>query len=114
MSAAWDAALLTNDASAFAGFATDDWVFVSPAGLTPRSDIVDWIATGRLAHHTMRTIGAPRVIELGGTVIVTARKASSGTWDGVPYTADEFISEVYVRRDRRWWCVVSHKSPVER
>ena len=113
MSAAWDAALLTNDATAFAEFATDEWVFVSPVGLTPRSDIVDWIASGRLAHHTMQTIGAPRVIELGETVIVTARKASSGTWEGAAYAADELITEVFVRRDGSWRCVLSHKCPVE-
>ena len=88
-------------------------MFVGPAGLTPRSDIVDWIASGRLAHHTMQTVGAPRVIAVGETVVVTARKASSGTWDGVPYQADELITEVFVRRNGRWWCVLSHKCPVE-
>ena len=94
VSAAWDAALVTNDADAFARFVTDDWVYIGPAGATSRADVIDSIATGRLAHHTMRTIGEPRVAVHGDTVIVTARKASSGTWDGVAYTADEWIAEV--------------------
>ena len=113
VSAAWDDALVTNDADAFARFVTDDWVYVGPAGATSRADVIDSIATGRLAHHTMRTIGEPRVAVHGDTVIVTARKASSGTWDGVAYTADEWIAEVFVRDHGRWRSALSAKCPVE-
>jgi uncharacterized protein (TIGR02246 family) len=114
VSAAWDAALVANDAEAFAGFVTDDWVYVGPAGATTKADVIGSIARGRLAHHTMRTIGSPRVAAYDDTVIVTARKASSGAWDGVTYAADEWISEVFVRQDGRWRCAISHKCPVER
>jgi ketosteroid isomerase-like protein len=113
VSADWDAALVANDAAAVAGFMADDWVYVGPEGPTPKTELIGWIETGRLAHHTMVTIGKPRVAAHRDTAIVTARKASSGTWDGVPYTADEWISEVFVRRSGRWTCVLSHKSSVE-
>jgi ketosteroid isomerase-like protein len=112
VSAAWDDALVRNDADAVASFMADDWVFVSPDGITPKADIIGWIAAGRLAHHSMTVVGDDRVARAGDTVVVTARKASSGTWDGVPYTADEWISEVYVHADGRWLCVISHKAPV--
>ena len=112
-SAAWDAALIDNDAGAVASFMADEWVFVSPSGITPKAALIEWIATGRLAHHAMEAIGPPRVAIHGDVVIVTARKASSGTWDGASYTADEWISEVFVRRDGRWTCVLSHKAAVE-
>ena len=110
VSAAWDEALIGNDASLVASFMTDDWVYVGPDGVSPKSDIIGWIASGRLAHYTMTVLGADRVVRAGDAVLVTARKASSGTWDGVPYTADEWISEVYVRRDGRWRCVLSQKT----
>ena len=60
----------------------------------------------------MTVVGADRVVRAGDAVLVTARKASSGVWDGVPYTADEWISEVYVHMDRRWRCALSQKTEV--
>ncbi|MGN9909787.1 nuclear transport factor 2 family protein [Phytohabitans sp. LJ34] len=112
-SAVRDEALVGNDAARIAGYLTDDWVYVGPDGVTPKADIIGWIASGRLAHHSMGAVGAERVARVGDdTVVVSARKASSGTWDGVAYTADEWISEVYVRVAARWRCAFSQKSPV--
>src|SRR5690348_5075407 len=94
VSAARDAALVGNDASLIASFMTDDWVYVGPTGATPKADIIGWIASGRLVHHTMTLVGGDRVAPAADTVVFTARKLSSGIWDGAPYTADEWISEV--------------------
>ena len=113
VSAAWDAALVANDAGAVASFMADEWVFVSPSGITPKAELIDWIAIGRLVHHAMDTVGPPRVAMHGDMAILTARKMSSGTFDGVSYTADEWISEVFVRRDERLTCVLSHKAAAE-
>jgi ketosteroid isomerase-like protein len=111
-SALRDEALVTNDAARIAGYMTDDWVYVGPNGITPKADIVGWIASGRLAHHSMETVGPDRVVRAGDAVVVTARKASSGVLDGVPYTADEWMSEIYVRVDGAWRCSFSQKSPI--
>jgi ketosteroid isomerase-like protein len=110
VSAAWDAALIRNDAPLVASFMTDDWVYVGPIGATPKAEIIGWIVSGRLAHHTMTVVGDERVVLAGDTVLLTARKVSSGTWDGAPYTADEWISEVYVRTDGGWRCALSQKT----
>ena len=110
VSAAWDEALVGNDAAAVASFMTDDWVYVGPAGITPKTDIIGWIASGRLAHHTMTLVGHDRLARVGDTFVLTARKASSGTWDGSPYTTEEWISELYVREGGRWRCAFSQKS----
>ena len=112
VSAALDAALIGNDTPLIASFMTDDWVYIGPTGATPKADIIGWIASGRLAHHSMMVVGADRVARAGDAVLVTARKASSGSWDGVPYTADEWISEVYVHTDGRWRCALSQKTEV--
>ena len=61
VSAAWDAALVDNDAGAVASFMADEWVFVSPSGITPKAELIEWIAMGRLAHHAMEPVGPPRV-----------------------------------------------------
>jgi ketosteroid isomerase-like protein len=110
LSAAWDAALVANDAAAVARFMADEWVFVSPDGITPKADIVGWIASGRLVHHSMEVVGSERIVVHGDTAILTARKASTGSWDGVPYSADEWLNEVYMRQaGGNWLCVLSHK-----
>jgi hypothetical protein len=49
VSAAWDAALIGNDAALVASFMTDDWGYVDPNGFTPKADVIGWIASGRLA-----------------------------------------------------------------
>jgi ketosteroid isomerase-like protein len=107
-----DAALITNDASRIASFMTADWVYVGPDGITPRADIIGWIASGRLAHDQMTTVGVDHVVRAGDAVVVTARKISAGVWDGGSYTADEWISEIYVQEDATWRCAFSQKSPV--
>jgi ketosteroid isomerase-like protein len=113
ISVARDAVLVTNDAEAIAASMSDDWVYVGPTGPIPKTDIIGWIATGRLAHHEMRTVDGPRVAAHGDTVLVTARMASAGIWDGVAYTADEWITDVYSRTGGRWLCILSQKCPVD-
>jgi ketosteroid isomerase-like protein len=112
VAAAFDEVLVGNDAAAVASFMTEDWVYVGPDGITPKSDIIGWIDSGRLAHHTMTVVGGERLARVGDTVVLTARKASSGTWDGSPYTTEEWISEVYVRENGRWRCAFSQKCDV--
>jgi ketosteroid isomerase-like protein len=113
VAAARHAALVTNDAEAVGDAMTDDWVYVGPTGATPKADLIGWIAAGDLAHHVMTTVGEPRVAAYGNTVIVTERVASTGAWKGAAYTADEWISDVYVRQGGRWLCALSQKCPAE-
>ncbi len=108
-SAAMFEALISNHASLVADFMTDDWVHVSATGVTPKADVIDWIASGRLVHHSM-TVVSERLVRLGEAVLVTTRRASSGTWDGAPYTADEWVSDIYVEVDGSWRCALSHKT----
>ena len=105
-----DAALVGNDAALIGGHMSEDWGYVDANGFTPKADVVGWIASGRLAHHRMETVGGERVVRVGDTVVTTARVASSGTWDGVPYTTDEWISEVYVRVEGQWRVAFTQKT----
>lgn len=84
ISAAWDAALVANDATAVARFMADDWVYVGATGTTPKVDIVGWITSGRLVHHSMQMISPARVAVYGDAVVVSARKASTGAWRALP------------------------------
>lgn len=112
-SAAWDAALVANEPEMVASFMADDWVYVGPSGPIAKADLIGRIATDRLRHDSMELVGQPRVAVVGDAAILTSHKASTGSWNGVPYAADEWISEVFVRRHGRWVCVLSHKCPAE-
>jgi len=48
----------------------------------------------------------------GGTIVLTARKTSAGAWEGTRYTADEWITEVYVHTGDGWRCALSQMTPV--
>ncbi|WP_426502426.1 hypothetical protein ACPPVO_32850 [Dactylosporangium sp. McL0621] len=50
--------------------------------MTPKSDIIGWIASGRLRHDRMTSVGPEHVVHAGDTIVLTARKTSVGTWDG--------------------------------
>ncbi|MFI7065069.1 nuclear transport factor 2 family protein [Kribbella sp. NPDC050124] len=111
VAAAFDEVLVGNDAEQVGNHLTDDWAYVGPDGIVPKSDLVDWIASGRLAHHTMTVVGDERLVRVGDTFVYTARKASSGSWDGTPYTTEEWITDLYVRHNGRWRCAFTQKTP---
>lgn len=109
-SAEWDRIIIGNDAEQAGSFMADDWVYVGPTGPTYRADLLGWIKDGRLAHHSMRVVGGERVVRVGDVIVLTARKASTGSWDGSPYTADEWISQVWVETPAGWRCAFSQKT----
>ena len=114
-SAAMVEALISNDAPLVASFMTDDWVHVAATGVTPKADIIGWIASGRLAHPSMTVARGERVVRGLATPFSSphARRARA-PWDGVPYTADEWVSDIYVHTDGRWRCALSHKTDAVR
>ena len=107
-----DAMLISNDAELIASYWTDDWVAIDSTGITPKADLIGWIASGRLQHHSMTSVGGERIARVGDAVILTARKASSGSWDGESYIVEEWISQIYVRSDGRWLQAFCHKATV--
>lgn len=107
-----DTVLVTNDADEIAAGFADEWVSVDARGYTTKAELIDWIRSGRLAHHSMRTAGDLRVQVSGDTAILTARKASTGAWEGAAYSTEEWITDVLQWRDGCWVCVFTHKTPI--
>lgn len=110
---AFTQALLANDAGAVAEFMSEDWIYVGPGGITTKSELIGWIATGRLAHHSFELIGDERIAVHGATVLITAHRRSTGTWEGTPYATHEWLSEVYMKVAGRWRCLLSHRADAE-
>jgi len=104
-------AMISNDVARISACITEDWVLVTPeAGVLPRSRILHVIETGELEHDTM-TKDVGRVKVYGEVALVTARARNTGRFKGQPISADEWVTDVYLRIDGRWLCVLTHLTP---
>ena len=108
--AAWDRAMVGNDADEIARFMADEWVIIGSDGkCSGKSEFLAHIRNGRLTHHTMTTEDADVRIYNGVGVLI-ARGISAGHYDGQPFHEIERQSNVFVKRDGAWRCVLTHLS----
>jgi ketosteroid isomerase-like protein len=105
---AWAAAIVANDPARIASFVTDDWVIISDSGISAGTDLLALVASGDLTHSAMAAVGRPRIRVLGATAIVTARITNTAHYQGHRFDADEWTTDVYVRRNGRWLCALTH------
>ena len=104
----WAAAIVANDADRIARFMADDWVIVSESGISGRAQFLDLVASGALMHSAMDRVSDARIETYGDTAVVTARVTNTAHFDGRRFDADEWTTDVLVRRNDRWLCVLSH------
>jgi ketosteroid isomerase-like protein len=108
---AWAAAIVANDAGRIAGFMADDWVIVSDTGISAREDFLAVVRSGDLTHSAMDRAGDARIRVYGDTAVLTARVTNTAHHLGRRFDADEWTTDVFVRREGRWLCVLSHITP---
>jgi ketosteroid isomerase-like protein len=111
LSAAWDLAMISNDADAIGRFMADDWVIVSASGVTTRDDFLAVVASGALTHQTFRG-DIISVRPYGDAAVVTGRVRNNGHYNGEAFSADEWTTDVFARHNDSWRCVHSHITPV--
>lgn len=93
---------------------TSDWVLVdSQGGIIPQEGFFKVIEEGSLSHSTM-TNKILRVKVYGDVALVTSRGLNTGTWQGQPLEADEWITDVYKKENDQWLCVLTHLTPVKK
>lgn len=110
---AFNTAMISNDPAKIAACVSDDWILVTPeAGPVPRARILDVIASGRLTHATM-TKRATHAQVLGDVAWITGRGQNTGTFNGQPIAADEYVTDIYHRVDGTWRCVLTHLTPAQ-
>ncbi len=103
----------SNDIEEIAACITDDWILVTPeAGPVPRSRILDVIRSGMLTHATM-TKTATHAAVVGDMAWITGRGQNSGTFNGEPIEADEYVTDVYRHVDGKWLCMLTHLTPAQ-
>jgi ketosteroid isomerase-like protein len=108
----WAAAIVSNDAGRIAAFMADDWVIVSESGISPKEHLLSVVESGELSHSAMDRVGETRVRVYGDTAIMTGRVTNTAHHRGRRFDADEWTTDVFVRRDGRWLCVLSHITAV--
>lgn len=104
----WLAALVANDAERIAEFVSDDWVFVSASGVFEGSGFLALVREGTLSHSMMERVGEPRIRVYGEAATLTVRVRNTAHYEGKRVDADEWITDVFARRDGRWLCVLTH------
>ena len=109
---AWSEAIVSDDADRIAAFMADDWVIVSWSGVTAREDFLSYVRSGVLGHSRMEGVGERRVRVYGDTAVLTVRVLSTAQYGGEDIDADEWTTDVFVRRDGDWRCVLTHITPV--
>jgi uncharacterized glyoxalase superfamily protein PhnB/ketosteroid isomerase-like protein len=103
----WNRAVVANDADAIAAFAEPDWTFVGEDGIHSGAQFLRSVAAGRVTHdHMTSEIHDVRVH--GDIAVVVARVRNSGTYEGSAFTLDEWSTDVFVARNGRWRCLLTH------
>jgi ketosteroid isomerase-like protein len=114
LEAAFNDAMISNDVDRIAACVGDDWLLITPeAGPIPRKAILEAIASGRLIHATMSKQALHAQV-MDDVAWITGRGQNTGTFRGQPMEADEWITDVYHRREGVWRCVLTHLTPATR
>lgn len=86
--------MIANDADAIGSFMADEWVIVS--------------------ERSFEMVGEPRIKMYGNTAVLTGRVVNTAHFAGQTFEANEWTSDVFVKRDGKWLCVLSHITPVDK
>ncbi|GGX76949.1 hypothetical protein GCM10007160_00120 [Litchfieldella qijiaojingensis] len=109
---AFNQAVVSNDVAEISACIADDWVLVTPeAGPVSREGFLKAVGEGVLSHSSMSK-DIDRVRVYGNVAVVTGRGRNTGMFKGAPISADEWVTDVYVKTEGRWICVLTHLTPV--
>ena len=104
----WAAAMVANDADRIGSYMADDWVIVSERGISTKEDFLAFVRSGQLTHSMFEMVGDARIREYGDTAVLSARVVNTAHFGGQQFDADEWTTDVFVRRDGKWLCALSH------
>lgn len=104
----WWRAIVSNDAERIGSFMADDWVIVSDSGVASKEQFLSFVRSGELTHSAMDRVSDARVRVYGDSAVLTSRVTNTAHYGGRRFDADEWTTDVFVRRDGHWLCVLSH------
>ena len=111
---AWDRAMVENDADAIGRFMADEWTIVGADGsLGDKASFLELVRSGVLSHDVMTTEDV-QVRVYGDVAVLIARGVSGGMYQEHPFLEAERSSNVFVKRNGEWRCVLTHLSRMAR
>ena len=106
----WDLAMVRNDADAIGRYMADDWTIVGPEGsMIDKATFLGLVKSGTLTHDVMESEDF-RIRSYGSTAVVLARVVSGGKYQGQAFREVEQSSNVFVKQQGQWKCVLTHLS----
>jgi ketosteroid isomerase-like protein len=107
-------AVISNSIDEIKNCITNDWVLIDEqGGILPQERFFHVLEQGWLSHSTM-TKEVLRVKVYGDIALITGRGQNTGTWQGKPLAADEWVTDVYKKENDKWLCVLTHLTPVKK
>jgi ketosteroid isomerase-like protein len=101
-------AIVRNDLEGIGRLVTDDWIIVDPNGeIVDRARFFEVIKSGALTHDMMESEDF-RVRVYGDSAVVTGLTRTKGKFMGQEFSTRERATDVFVKRDGRWQCVLTH------
>ena len=101
-------AIIKNDLESIGRIVADDWIIVDPNGeIVDRRRFFEVIKSGALTHDIMESEDF-RVRVYGESAVVTAITSTKGKFMGQEFSTRERATDVFVKRDGRWQCVLTH------
>jgi hypothetical protein len=100
-------AIIKNDSQEIEQFLADDWIIVDSDGhIIEKSKFLAIVKSGTLTHDTMN-LETPRIRLYENTAVITGRASSSGKYLGVQFTTLERSTDLFVKIEGRWRCVLT-------
>ena len=101
-------AIVKNDLEGIGRLVTDDWIIIDPNGeIVDRARFFEVIKSGALTHDMMESEDF-RVRVYGDSAVVTGVTRTKGKFMGQEFSTQERATDVFVKRDGRWQCVLTH------
>jgi ketosteroid isomerase-like protein len=104
--------IVSNDLEGLGRLVADDWIIIDPNGeIVDRARFFEVIKSGSLTHDIMESEDL-RVRVYGDSAVVTAVTRTKGKFMGQEFSTQERATDVFVKRDGRWRCVLTHLTRV--
>jgi ketosteroid isomerase-like protein len=101
-------AIVKNDLEGIKRLVADDWVIIDPDGaIVDRARFFEVITSGALTHDIMESEDF-RVRVYGDSAVVTGVTRTKGKFMGQEFSTQERATDVFVKRDGRWQCMLTH------
>ncbi len=101
------AAIVRNDSEAIGRFVTDEWIIINADGrIIDKERFLEVIKSGALTHEKIESDDM-RVRVYGDSAVVSALTRTKGKFRGQEFTTHEWSTDVFVRLDGQWRCVLT-------